>query len=159
MRRALVSALAFALALGCAGGPRPRADVALEVRGAVDRPIALSPAEFRGLPHVELTVAGTRYAGVPVADVLRLAGVPLGEALRGESLELYVVAEAADGYRVVYSLAELDPATSSSAILIVDAENGQPLSAHDGPLRLVAPGDLRHARWVRQLLRIVIQRG
>jgi hypothetical protein len=34
--------------------------------------------------------------------------VPQGEALRGPAMTTYVLAEAADGYRVVFSLAELD---------------------------------------------------
>jgi DMSO/TMAO reductase YedYZ molybdopterin-dependent catalytic subunit len=59
-----------------------------------------------------------------------------------------------DGYRVVFSLPELDPAFSDGRALLADRMDGQPLSAHDGPLRLVLPSEKREARWVRMVERI-----
>jgi len=52
----------------------------------------------------------TAYEGVWLTDILRQAGVPQGESLRGRALAGYVLAVAQDGYQVVFSLAELDPA-------------------------------------------------
>jgi DMSO/TMAO reductase YedYZ molybdopterin-dependent catalytic subunit len=40
--------------------------------------------------------------------------------------------------------------------LIADRMDGQPLSAHDGPLRLVLPSEKRETRWVRMVERIEI---
>ena len=39
---------------------------------------------------------------------------------------------------------------------VVPVEDGQPLPVDDGPLRLVVPSDKRPARWVRQVVRIVV---
>lgn len=96
------------------------------------------------------------YSGWALHDVLHLLGVPEGEALRGEALRFYVVAEGADGYRVVFALAELDPSFHSDTILVADRRDGGPLSAREGPLRLVVPTEKRPARWVRQLVRLTV---
>ena len=49
-----------------------------------------------------------QYDGVPIGALLAKAGVPQGAALRGKSMALAVVAEGSDGYRAVFSIAELD---------------------------------------------------
>src|SRR6476646_9232287 len=58
-------------------------------------------------PHV---ANPEHYEGVRVSDLLAKAGVPLGEKLRGRALATYLVVQASDGYAVVYSIAEIDPA-------------------------------------------------
>ena len=60
-----------------------------------------------------------------------------------------MIALAPDGYRVLFSLAEFDPAFNQRVILLADQRDGRPLDKREGPLRLVIPGDKRHARWVR----------
>jgi len=99
------------------------------------------------------------YEGVLLEDVLHRAGAMQGDQLRGLALSMYVVAEAADGYRVVFSLAELDSAFSESDVLIADTMDDAPLNATIGPLRLVAPHDKRPARWVRMLKSIKVVRS
>ena len=99
------------------------------------------------------------FSGVSLHDVLHLLGLPEGEALRGEALRLYVLAEGADGYRVVFALAELDAAFTDNSVLVADRRDGKPLDATEGPLRIVAPAEKRPARWVRQLVRITVQQA
>ena len=77
------------------------------------------------------------FEGVAVHEVLKLLNAPLGKDLRGKNLVLYVLAEAADGYRAVYALAELDADFTDRIILIADRRNGQPLAEKEGPLRIV----------------------
>jgi hypothetical protein len=118
--------------------------------------------EFAQLPRTAVQVRdrdGTvaTYAGVLRRDVLALAGVPLGEQLRGDRLAMYVVVEAADGYRVVFALAELDTAFTDRVVLVADRRDDQPLAPTEGPLRLVIPGEKRHARWVRQVIALSIR--
>lgn len=98
-----------------------------------------------------------RWEGVALRTVLEQAGVEFGTAMRGAALTMGVVVEAADGYRVLFALAELDPAFSSRTILLVDRKEGGELSEAEGPLRIVAPGDSRGARWARQVttLRVI----
>lgn len=130
---------------------------ALEVKGNVAKPFSLSLDEFRALPHKTIQVNNEHdkkqetYEGVPLADLLKRAGVPQGSDLRGAALATYIVAEAGDGYRVAFSLGELDSSIVDSQIIVADRLDGAPMSGELGPLRLVVPGDKRPARWVRML--------
>jgi len=88
--------------------------------------------------------------------LLQKAGAPQGDRLRGQLLTSYVVAEAEDGYRVVFALAELDSGFLDSEVLVADTIDGAPLGPKLGPLRLVAPHEKRPARWVRMLKTITV---
>lgn len=68
----------------------------------------------------------------------------------------YVVAEASDGYRVVFSLAELDSAFLDSDVIVADTLNGTPLGPNQGPFKIIAPHDKRPARWVRMLKSLTV---
>ena len=132
---------------------------------AVERTLELRAADLRALPHVTVRAAehgstrAAEWSGVPLAVLLARAGVPSGERLRGPALATYVVVEAADGYRAVFSLAELDPALGGRTVLVVDARDGVPLGTGQGPLRLAVPDDRRQSRWVRQVVRVRVRRG
>jgi hypothetical protein len=99
----------------------------------------------------------TTHEGVALSDVLAKAGVPMGSALRGKALARVVIATAADGYQVAYSIAEIDPEFNDRVALIVDTRNGQPLLADSGPLQIVVPQDKRAARWIRQVIRLEVR--
>jgi DMSO/TMAO reductase YedYZ molybdopterin-dependent catalytic subunit len=77
--------------------------------------------------------------------------------LKGKRLASYLLVEAADGYRVVMALPEIDPAFTDRETVLAFLKNGKPLDEHQGPYRLVIPDEKRMARWVRQVtaLRIV----
>jgi hypothetical protein len=96
------------------------------------------------------------YEGVWLHEVLKKAGVPQGEALRGKALAGYVVAEAQDGYQVVFSLGELDPGFTDNELLLADTANGKPLFGAQGRFRLVAPKDKAGARSVRMLTKLEV---
>jgi hypothetical protein len=89
--------------------------------------------------------------------VLEKAGVPFGESMKGKRLASCLLVEAADGYRVVIALPELDPAFTDEQTLLAFLRDGKPLDAKEGPYRIVLPNEKRMARWVRQVttLRIV----
>jgi DMSO/TMAO reductase YedYZ molybdopterin-dependent catalytic subunit len=72
-------------------------------------------------------------------------------------MTLVVLAEAADGYKVAYSLAELDEQFGGRRVIVALSQNDAPLPDAEGPLRVVVPGETHHARWIRQLtvLRLV----
>jgi hypothetical protein len=93
---------------------------------------------------------------VLLPDLLRAAGATFGKELRGPLLAAYVLAEAKDGYRVVYSIGEVDPDTGNAQILVADKKNGDPLPVAEGPYRFVLPQDKRAARWIRQTTRISV---
>ncbi|OYW15540.1 MAG: hypothetical protein B7Y82_11790 [Sphingomonadales bacterium 32-65-25] len=133
----------------------------LAASAALPTSLPVDAATLARLPvaNATLTAHGKSHActGVWLADLAAAAGLPAGEALRGPALTTLIVAEAGDGYRVAFSLAELDPKLGNRAVLVANACDGQPLAAADGPLRLVVPGEVRAARSVRQIkaLRVV----
>jgi DMSO/TMAO reductase YedYZ molybdopterin-dependent catalytic subunit len=69
----------------------------------------------------------------------------------------YVIAEAADGYRVLFALPELDSDFQDAGVIVAYEMDGKPMSATVGPLRLVVPHDKRPARWVRMLRSIKVE--
>jgi hypothetical protein len=144
-----------------AGGPASAASP-LAVVGNVGTSLSLAPADLKSLPRTRVEVKEDgrtlTYEGVLVAEILKRAGVPLGSDLRGAAVATYVVASATDGYRVVFSIGELDPAMTSNEIIIADSIDGKPLFGYQGPLRIVAPKDARGARSVRMLTRLEVVR-
>jgi DMSO/TMAO reductase YedYZ molybdopterin-dependent catalytic subunit len=138
--------------------------VLLRVRGEVERPLELTISDLGKFPRRAVRAMDhdgkeSAFEGVALVDVLRLAGVPIGKDLRGDKLTTQVIAEAADGYRAVFALTELDPAFTDRVILLADRRDDQPLSAAEGPLRIVVPGEKRHARWVRQVIALTVRRA
>lgn len=93
----------------------------------------------------------TSYEGVWVHEVMKQAGAPQGPALRGKALAGYVLVQAQDGYQVVFSLAEPDPAFVNSQIFLADTANGKPLVGAQERFRLVVQKDKQRARSVRML--------
>ena len=69
------------------------------------------------------------------------------------------IVEASDGYRAGFALAELDPAFTDRVILLADHRDGKALAAKEGPLQIIVPGEKKHARWVRQVIRLKVGRG
>jgi DMSO/TMAO reductase YedYZ molybdopterin-dependent catalytic subunit len=134
----------------------------LKIGGAVSTLLTLTIADLKGMPRTTLHVTNPHenktetYEGVLLEELLRRAGVSQGDQLRGKRLTTYVIAEAEDGYQVVFSLAELDSGITNSEVLVADTVDGAPIDAKRGPFRLVAPHDKRPARWVRMLKSITV---
>ena len=109
------------------------------------QPLTLSADDLAKMPRasVHTTSNGmeTVYEGVWLHEVLKKAGVPQGGELRGKALAGYVLAEAQDGYQVLFSLGELDPALIDNEILLADTANGKALFGAQGRFRLVVPKD------------------
>jgi DMSO/TMAO reductase YedYZ molybdopterin-dependent catalytic subunit len=136
----------------------------LTVGGDVPTPLSLSLVDLSGYPRKILKVMNEHegkeetYQGVPLAEILKRAGVPQGSDLRGAALTTYVRADGADGYSVIFSLAELDSGVQDSDVLVADTLNGGPIPDKLGPLRLVVPHEKRPVRWVRMLRSITVMK-
>jgi hypothetical protein len=136
---------------------------ALDISGPGIAAIKISLQDLSRMPRLTLDVREPHkgemqhYEGVRLSDLLAKAGVPLGEKLRGQGLATYVVATASDGYAVVYSIAELDPAMTDNQVIVAATMNGKPLEPKEGPLKIVVPGDKRPARWIRMLTDLRIE--
>lgn len=96
------------------------------------------------------------YEGSLLRAVLGSVGAPTGEALRGPALRLAVAIDAADGYRAVFSLSELDPGFRDRQIILAIRHNDRVLESTEGPFRIVVPDEARPARWVRQVIAIKV---
>lgn len=121
-------------------------------------PLELSASDVARMPHssTKLEIDGTvaEYQGPLLYDVLRLAGVGFGHAMRGKNMAAYILVTASDGYQVVFSLPEIDPAFGGQPVLLADKRNGVSLPAKELPYRLIAPNDKVRARSVRGVVRI-----
>ena len=98
----------------------PCSSIRREVRGAM-------PLQVEAVGRVG---SSTVYEGVPLADLLREAGVMPVERLRCASLRQYVVAS--DGFRAVLALAEADSSCMATPVLVAHEANGAPLAEGHG---------------------------
>ncbi|ADV62182.1 hypothetical protein Isop_1598 [Isosphaera pallida ATCC 43644] len=166
-----IVAVTLALAAGKAEGvvwaaapqakeePPATTTIRLQVRGEVATPLDLDAQAWAKLPRhsveaIDRDGTSGRYEGVALGELLKRAGVPHGETLKGSAMSLCVVVEASDAYRAVFALPELDELFTDRIILVADRKDGEPLVAPAGPLRIVVPGEKRQARWVREVIAI-----
>lgn len=158
----ILRALAVCVVLQIAAWAQQVPQPFLEISGDVPHPRTFQEQEWKGLKHISISATNEHekktaaYSGVLLRDLLRDAGVPSGETLRGKALSTVVVIIARDGYQVVFSIAELDEGIGNTQVLVADSEDGKPLAQTAGPLRLVVPGDKRPARWVRMVKTIKV---
>ena len=96
---------------------------------------------------------------MPLYQVLQQAGFQFGDSMRGKALAQYVLITAADGYRAVFALPELDPRCTNDPVILALTRNNEPLSKEQGPWRLVLPAEKRHFRWVRQVVSVEVRRA
>ena len=153
----LFSALLFALvfssgALQC----QP-----LTVQTDSGKQVVLSRTDLEALPHVKVTASEhssgpVNFEGVTLKSVLEKAGVTFGESMKGKRRTNCLLVEAADGYRAVIALPELDPAFTDKQTSLAFLRDGKPLGEKEGPYRIVIPDEKRMARWVRQVTTLKI---
>ena len=98
----------------------------LRISGDGIQPLEITATDLARMPRLTLDVRDPhtgnvhQYGGVRLSDLLTKAGAPLGDKLRGTAVSTCVLARAKDGYAVVYSLAELDPAMNDNQIIVAD---------------------------------------
>jgi Oxidoreductase molybdopterin binding domain len=148
-----------------ASATAPAEDPIVKVGGNVPKPIELKLSDLSAMPRTDVRAKDREgkditYSGVSLAELLRAAGLKLDPASMPsrDIVASYILVEAADGYRAVFALAEIDPAQTDRVILLADHKEGKPLSGNEGPFRIVVPGEKRPARWVRQVQTILVGR-
>jgi hypothetical protein len=134
----------------------------LTVQTDSGKQVVLSRADLEALPHVKVVASEyssgpVNFEGVTLKSVLEKAGITFGESMKGKRLTTCLLVEAADGYRAVIALPEIDPAFTDKQTLLAFLRDGKPLAEKEGPCRIVIADEKRMARWVRQVttLRIV----
>src|SRR5215813_10653663 len=132
----------------------------VQITGAVKQALTLTADDLAKMPRATVRTKNngmeTVYEGVWLYEVLKKAGVPQGSELRGKALAGYVLAEAQDGYQVVFSLAEVDPSFINNEILLADTADGKPLFGAQGRFWLIASKDKPGARSVRMLTKLEV---
>lgn len=99
------------------------------------------------------------FEGVELHEVLRRAGATLGKDLKHGELSKYVLAEAFDGYKITFAMAEIEPLFTDTIILLADSKDGKPLDDYAGAMCLIIPHEKKNGRWMRQLKSLTIKRG
>jgi hypothetical protein len=146
------------------GDPNPNVSLkrgdagpALLVRNAAGKETKFSVEDLAKLPQTKIEAKDphsgvtAEYEGVLLHELLGAGGATFGKDLRGPLLASYVLATAKDGYRVVFSIGEVDPNTGGAQLLLAYKKNGKPMTDPEGEFRIVAPQDKRAARWIRQV--------
>jgi hypothetical protein len=162
MRRVatIILLVLFTLAPSARGGGVPT----LHVSGPDGQSAALTAHDLDAMAHASANVVDEKgnhaaYDGVAVSEILHRVGAPFGKELRGQKMAFYLLVSASDGYHAVFAIAEVDPAFTDRVVLLAYRRDGKPLSAAEGPFRLIVPEDKRHARWVRNLTSLSIKRA
>lgn len=132
----------------------------LTIQTESGKQIVLTKSDIESLPHVKVTTHGSdtsaTFEGVAVRSVLEKTGVEFGHSIRGKRLASCLLVEAADGYRAVIALPEIDPDFTDKQVILAYLQDGKPLNEKAGPYRIVIPQEKRMARWVRQVTKLKI---
>ena len=140
-----------------------QAPATLAVHGVGGKSVALSVADLAKLPRQTFTATDhgtpTTFEGVLLTDVLAKVDLPMGDKFHSTAASYYMLVDARDGYRAVYAWAELDSGFMDKLVYVVTKRDGKPLPDADGPFQLVAPGEKRAARWVRQVTALTIRQA
>jgi hypothetical protein len=136
----------------------------LHVSGPDGQSAVLTAHDLDAMAHTSANVVDEKgnhatYDGVPVSEILHRVGAPFGKDQRGQKMAFYMLVSASDGYHAVYAIAEVDPAFTDRVVLLAYRRDGKELSSQEGPFRIIAPGEKRHARWVRNVTSVSIKRA
>jgi hypothetical protein len=153
----------FALLLASASAGEANLTVAGDLPSAGT--MTLPELKAAGSVTVEWSSHGhTRKAtGVSLDKVLTKAGFspgPMGKDVavreKRSGWKKAVVATASDGFQAVFSCAELFPEMGPTRAVIAWEIDGKPLSADEGPLRLVVTTDKEPSRSLHNLVKIEV---
>jgi hypothetical protein len=100
--------------------------------------------------HNEHTKKDETYSGVALSDLLAKYGFSVGPSTHRRMLRSYIAAEGTDKYWVLYSLTEIEPSEHDAEVIVATSMDGGTLG-DDGQFKLVASGDKKPQRWVRNL--------
>ncbi len=116
----------------------------LQVTGISGSTAPLTAGDLYQMPQqtVKTTDHGiaVTFDGVLLNDVLGKVRTPTGEAFNKYVASYYLVAEGQDGYKAVFSWAEIDPTFTDRKVYVVTKRDGKPLLNKDGPFELIVPG-------------------
>ncbi|MET0299815.1 MAG: molybdopterin-dependent oxidoreductase [Flavitalea sp.] len=123
----------------------------LKISGEVTKDFAFTKDDLRKLDRTTAILKDrdgrdVPYTGVSVQRLLEMAGVTTGKQLRGENLTKYLLVKCADGYEILFSLAELDNGFNDKKVILANESAGKDLPVDRGPFRIVIEGEKVPAR-------------
>lgn len=126
------------------------------VSGVVLNPQTFNATALLALPQITEIVGGVSYSGVSFWDLLNTAaGIAIDPLVKNDVLGKYVVATGSDGYKVVFSLGELDAEFGNQPDMIALTADGASLGTA-GFARIVVPNDVKKGRWVSNLVSLEV---
>jgi hypothetical protein len=159
MRSSHVALLIFAMATSAAPAQSGPPSVRIIQASACDTVITIE--RLRHLPAHTVEIKGhdgqsATYTGALLMDVIGAGCPSIPAAEKRERIGMAVRVDAQDGYHAIIALMEADTSFREHPVLLTWARNGKALDEHDGPLQLIIPDDLRHARDVRGVKQLSI---
>jgi DMSO/TMAO reductase YedYZ molybdopterin-dependent catalytic subunit len=128
----------------------------VEVKGGA--PLTVADLEPLGAVTSDWTSHGEKHqvTGVPLEKVLGKIGWTTGEK-KHPGFRKILIATGADGYKAVFSTAELVESMGPTRALLVWKMDGKPLPKDQGDFRLVVLTDKEGARSVYQLVSLEVR--
>ena len=123
--------------------------------------VVVTLEEMQGLTQHSAVIVGhdgaqATYEGPWLKDVLKLKCASLRSMEKRTMVNSYLRVDATDGYTALVALTEADSSFRSQPVILAWRKSGAILDDHDGPLQLIVPDDLRHARDVRKVKRLEV---
>lgn len=133
----------------------------ITIKGEGITPLTISKGMFADMKQAVVMAKAHdekvhRYSGVTIASLLTKAGVMLGDSAKKHTVTSYIIVTAADNYKAIYTLAEIDPLFANRIIILADREDKKALPLQDGPFQIIVPGEKKHGRWIRQVTGIEV---
>lgn len=124
-------------------------------------PQIIGRSDIAKLPHRTVKVRGfggksSLYSGVPLEELLKHMGAVFGKEWRQMNPGSIVLVESVDQPSVLFATAEFDVALTDKRILLADTKDGRPLTAPEGPFRIIVPDEKQPTRWVKQVWAIYV---
>jgi hypothetical protein len=141
----------------------------IEVSGDVLTPFVITMDQIQAMKSMELgDFEITNHAGEPRGTATRLKGFPIVDLLEDVKFnspsprqlsEFYLVFEANDGYKVVFSWNELFNNPLGKQVFLITSKDGEDLEEMEDGLLLISKTDIRTGRrHVKNLSKILIKR-
>jgi hypothetical protein len=130
--------------------------------GLLDRsPQVVERSEIARLPHQTVKVKGSDsktsvYSGVTLKELLQHVGAVFSREGQQTNLGSIVLVESVDTSTALFAMAEIDTALTDKRILLADAKDGKPLTAPEGPFRIVVPDEKHPVRWATHVWAIYV---
>ncbi len=160
--RAFISVMLVCLFQIDAKAQEKAAKPSVKITGEVTKQVTLTMDDLTRMKRTTVSLKDrdnktNLYTGVAIQEILEMAGVTMGKQLHGENLAKYVLVKCADGYEVVFSLAELDSSYTDRVVILSYEMEGKPLPADTGPFKLVVPGEKKPARSSFQVTDLIVR--